>query len=54
MRDATLVTTSSELESAVFRLHGATRLAVDTEFMRESTYRPQLCLVQVPCDCRSA
>jgi ribonuclease D len=50
MRDATLVTTSSELESAVFRLHGATRLAVDTEFMRESTYRPQLCLVQVASD----
>jgi ribonuclease D len=50
MRDATLVTTPGELESAVFRLHGATRLAVDTEFMRESTYRPQLCLVQVASD----
>jgi ribonuclease D len=34
----------------VFRLQGATRLAVDTEFMRERTYRAQLCLVQVASD----
>ena len=50
MRDATLVTTHSQLETAVFRLESATRLAIDTEFMRESTYYPQLCLVQVATD----
>jgi ribonuclease D len=50
MRDATLVTTQSQLEAAAFRLHSATRLAIDTEFMRERTYYPQLCLVQVATD----
>ena len=34
----------------MFRLQGASRLAVDTEFMRESTYRAQLCLVQIASD----
>ena len=34
----------------MFRLQGARRLAIDTEFMRESTYSPQLCLVQVASD----
>src|SRR5512134_2218705 len=47
MRDATLVTTPDQLDAAVFRLQGASRLAIDTEFMRERTYYPQLCLVQV-------
>jgi ribonuclease D len=50
MRDATLVTRPEQLEAAVFRLQGAARLAVDTEFMRERTYRAQLCLVQVASD----
>jgi ribonuclease D len=50
MRDATLVTTQSQLEVAVFRLQSAARLAVDTEFMRERTYYPQLCLLQVATD----
>ena len=50
MRDATLVTTPEQLETAVFRLQGARRLAIDTEFMRERTYFPQLCLVQVASD----
>jgi ribonuclease D len=50
MRDATLVSRPEELDAAVFRMQGASRLAVDTEFMRESTYRPQLCLVQVASD----
>jgi ribonuclease D len=50
MRDATLVMTNETLAAAVFRLQGATRLALDTEFMRESTYSPQLCLVQVASD----
>jgi len=50
MRDATLVTTQSQLDAAVFRLQSASRLAIDTEFMRERTYFPQLCLVQVATD----
>jgi len=50
MRDATLVTTQSQLDAAVFRLEAATRLAIDTEFMRERTYYPLLCLVQVATD----
>jgi len=50
MRDATLVTTPEQLDTAVFRLQGAQRLAIDTEFMRERTYSPQLCLVQVASD----
>ncbi|HWP94705.1 MAG TPA: ribonuclease D [Gammaproteobacteria bacterium] len=29
------------------RLHGCERLALDTEFIRERTYYPQLCLVQL-------
>jgi len=50
MRDATLVTTREQLDAAVFRMLGAARLAIDTEFMRERTYYAQLCLVQVATD----
>lgn len=50
MRDATLVTTQDRLDAAVFRMQGATRIALDTEFMRERTYYAQLCLVQVATD----
>ena len=50
MRDATLITSAEQLSAAVFRMRGATRLAIDTEFMRERTYFPQLCLVQVASD----
>ena len=50
MRDATLITTAEQLAAAVFRMRGATRLALDTEFMRERTYYPQLCLIQVATD----
>jgi len=50
MRDATLITTQPQLDAALFRLEAATRLAIDTEFMRESTYYPLLCLVQVATD----
>ena len=50
MRDAMLVNTPELLDAAVFRLQGARRLAIDTEFMRERTYYAQLCLVQVASD----
>jgi ribonuclease D len=50
MRDAMLVTTPGQLDEAVFRLQGAQRFAIDTEFMRARTYSPQLCLVQVASD----
>ena len=45
MGDARLIHEPAALEAALFRLHGAKRLALDTEFMRERTYHPQLCLV---------
>jgi ribonuclease D len=47
MREAKLINDPAGLEAALFRLHGADRLALDTEFMRERTYHPQLCLVQI-------
>ena len=47
MGDAKLIHEPAALEAALFRLHGAERLALDTEFMRERTYHPQLCLVQI-------
>ena len=50
MRDARYITTQSELEAAVFRMHGAARLALDTEFMRERSYFAQLCLIQIATD----
>jgi ribonuclease D len=50
MADATLVHDDAALAAALERLRGAQRLALDTEFMRESTYHAQLCLVQVASD----
>ena len=47
MREARLIQDAGELEAALFRLRSADRLALDTEFMRERTYHPQLCLVQI-------
>lgn len=47
MGDAKLIQDPSDLEAALARLRGADRLALDTEFMRERTYHPQLCLVQI-------
>jgi ribonuclease D len=42
-----LITTSAELAALCKRLARAQFVAVDTEFMRENTYWPELCLVQV-------
>ncbi len=43
----TLITTTSDLEAFCRGLAGAEYIAVDTEFLREKTFYPQLCLVQV-------
>ena len=40
------ITTTAELEAFCVRLAGQPFVAVDTEFMRETTYWPRLCLVQ--------
>ena len=40
------ITTSAELLDALHRLDRADFVALDTEFMRESTYFPKLCLIQ--------
>ena len=42
----TPITTTAELEAFCERLQGAPFVAVDTEFMRETTYWPKLCLIQ--------
>jgi ribonuclease D len=42
-----LITTTDELSDFRERLRGAAFVTVDTEFLREKTYYPQLCLVQV-------
>jgi ribonuclease D len=42
-----IVTTSQDLTSACQRLSDSDYVAVDTEFMREQTFWPQLCLVQL-------
>jgi ribonuclease D len=43
----TPITTTADLADFCRRLAGAPFIAVDTEFMRETTYWPKLCLVQV-------
>src|SRR3954451_22048607 len=42
-----LITDSDSLKSLCERLRRSSFVAVDTEFMRENTYWPDLCLVQV-------
>ena len=42
----TPITTTAELKAFCERLQGAPFVAVDTEFMRETTYWPKLCLIQ--------
>ena len=42
-----LITTTKELSALVSRLSAHDFVAVDTEFMRENTYWPDLCLLQV-------
>ena len=42
-----LITTSAELSALCERLSSEEFVAVDTEFMRERTYWPELCVVQL-------
>jgi ribonuclease D len=43
----TLLTTTDELSDVVERARAAGIIGIDTEFMRERTYRARLCLVQI-------
>ena len=42
-----LITETSDLENAIKTLSEFNSIAVDTEFIRESTYYPKLCLIQI-------
>jgi ribonuclease D len=42
----TPITTTAELETFCAKVRGQDFIAVDTEFMRETTYWPKLCLIQ--------
>ena len=42
----TPITTTTELAGFCDRVRGQAFVAVDTEFMRETTYWPRLCLIQ--------
>ena len=50
----TPITSNAELESFCDRLKDAPFIAVDTEFMRETTYWPKVCLIQVASDTDAA
>ena len=45
-----LITDTETLAALCERLRGETFVTVDTEFMRERTYWPELCLVQLASD----
>ena len=49
-----LITNSEELADLCARLAQSEFVAVDTEFMRENTYWPELCLVQIANDREAA
>jgi ribonuclease D len=45
-----LITRNDQLAEACARLGGAPFVAVDTEFMREQTFWPRLCLIQIAAE----
>ncbi|HET6536445.1 MAG TPA: ribonuclease D, partial [Sphingomicrobium sp.] len=47
MRIHPLITSTDDLKALVDRLSRQSFVAVDTEFMRENSYWPDLCLIQV-------
>lgn len=49
-----LITTTEALDELVARLAQSDFVTVDTEFMRENTYYPELCLVQIANDQEAA
>jgi len=52
MQPALYASTEADLDHALQRLAGSDFIALDTEFMRESTYFPRLCLIQAAtADC---
>ena len=42
-----LITSSQDLQDVVKRLAESEFITVDTEFIRETTYWPELCLIQM-------
>ena len=50
-----VITTHTELETFVKNIASSPWISIDTEFMRESTYYPKLCLIQIAtqdvCSC---
>lgn len=45
-----LITTQQKFDSMLSSIEGCRALAIDTEFIRESTYYPKLCLLQLATD----
>ncbi|HEV2531517.1 ribonuclease D [Phenylobacterium sp.] len=50
----TPITTTADLAAFCDKLKGQPFVAVDTEFMRETTYWPKLCLIQAACSAAEA
>ena len=46
----TVITTTDELAAACRRLAGHPFVTVDTEFLRETTFWPKLCVIQIASD----